>query len=122
MDAAADATHHRDAERDSMFLQATLRPMSGANPAAFNVRVRNLSAGGMMAEADAALAIDDRITIELRNIGQVEGKVAWVRGARFGLTFDVAIDPKLARKPVKPTTVAPIMTGSGYRRATHPLG
>lgn len=126
-DGVADAAHSRDAERDSMFLQATLRPIrggpiSGASSAAFNVRVRNLSAGGMMAEADAELAIDDRIAIELRNIGQVEGKVAWVRGARFGLTFDVAIDPKLARKPAKPTGVAPIMTGAGYRRATHPLG
>lgn len=121
-DAAPEGSHTRDAARDSMFLQATLRPLSGATLAAFSVRVRNLSAGGMMADADANIAIDDRITVELRNIGKVEGRVAWVRGARFGVTFDAPIDPKLARKPAKQDVVQPVITGSGYHRTTHLLG
>lgn len=121
-EAADTEMHSRDNARDSMFLQATLRPLSGGNPPAFSVRVRNLSAGGLMADADAEVAVDDRITIDLRNIGQVEGRVAWVRGQRFGVTFDVAIDPKLARKPAKSGAVQPIINGSGYHRTTHLLG
>lgn len=119
---SATEIHTRDNVRDSMFLQATLRPLSGGNPPEFSVRVRNLSAGGLMADADAEVAIDDRITIDIRNIGQVEGRVAWVRGQRFGVTFDVAIDPKLARKPAKTGAVQPIINGSGYHRTTHLLG
>lgn len=114
--------HVRDNARDSMFLQATLRPLSGGNPPVFSVRVRNLSAGGLMADADADVAIDDRITIELRNIGQVEGRIAWVRGQRFGVTFDAPVDPKLARKPAKADIVQPIINGSGFHRTTHLLG
>ena len=118
----ADASQSRDAARDSMFLQATLRPAGGANSAPFNVRVRNLSAGGMMAEADVLVASGDLILVQLRNVGCVDGKVAWVRGNRFGVTFDVAIDPKLARKPVKSDVVQPIISKSGFHRTTHPLG
>lgn len=117
-----ESSHSRDTARDSMFLQAILRPLSGGNPPAFSVRVRNLSAGGLMAEADAEVAIDDRITVELRNIGQVEGKVAWVRAPRFGVMFDVTVDPKLARKAAKQDIVQPVITGSGYHRTTHLLG
>ena len=115
-------TTPRDAARDSMFLQATLRPLSSAVALPFSVRVRNLSAGGMMGEGDVEVAIDDRITIQLRNIGEVGGRVAWVRGGRFGVTFDEPVDPMLARKPAKQGAVQPVITSSGYHRTTHPLG
>lgn len=117
-----EGAHVRDNARDSMFLQATLRPINGAMSPAFNVRVRNLSAGGLMAEADVQVAIDDRITVELRNVGRVEGKIAWVRGTRFGVTFDAPIDPKLARKPSRQEVVQPTISGSGFHRVTHLLG
>lgn len=112
----------RDTARDSMFLQAVLRPLNGSNPPAFTVRVRNLSSGGLMAESDAKVAIDDRITVELRNVGQVEGKVVWVRAPRFGVTFETTIDPKLARKQASRGSVQPVISGAGFHRTTHPLG
>lgn len=121
-EAAIGTAHSRDTARDSMFLQAILRPMSGGMSPAFSVRVRNLSAGGMMAEADVEVSIDDRITVDLRNIGQVEGRVAWVRGLRFGVMFEHEIDPKLARKSVRQGVVQPTISGSGYHRVTHLLG
>ena len=119
---AADPAHTRDAARDSMFLQATLRPVDGVSAGPFSVRVRNLSAGGMMAEADVQPVVGDEMTVELRNIGEVAGRVAWVRAPRFGVTFDTPIDPKLARKPAKQDIVQPIITGSGFHRHTHLLG
>jgi len=112
----------RDTARDSMFLQAVLRPLNGGNPPAFTVRVRNLSSGGLMAESDVKVAINDQITVELRNIGQVEGKVAWVRASRFGVTFETTVDPKLARKPVSGGLREPVISGTGFHRTTHPLG
>ena len=121
-DDIVEKSHGRDAARDSMFLQATLRPLDGSDSAPFNVRVRNLSAGGLMADSDVSVAVEDRIVVELRNIGKVGGKVAWVRGGRFGVTFDAPIDPKLARRPIKSDVVQPVISGSGFHRTTHPLG
>lgn len=112
-----DAGGKRDAARDSMFLQAELRPIDGRTPAPFRVRVRNLSAGGLMAECHEALSIDDRIAIEVRNIGTVEGTIAWVRSPRFGVTFDRPVDPRRARQPLGAATTAPAMSAGGYYRA-----
>lgn len=112
----------RDPARDSMFLHATLRPIGDKDAASFIVRVRNLSAGGMMAETNVELSIDDPMSVALRNVGTVKGRVAWVRAGRFGVTFDTPIDPKLARKPGKQDHLDPVITGTGYHRVTHPLG
>ena len=62
--------------------------------------VRNLSAGGMMADCAASFPRDERIEVELRGIGTVAGRIAWTAGGKIGVAFDHAIDPKLARKPV----------------------
>lgn len=88
----------RELDRDSLFLQARLSFVEGEDCG--EVRVRNLSAGGLMAEAPVAAKRGDKIELELRNIGKVSGYVAWVAQGRFGIAFDHPIDPKLARKPV----------------------
>lgn len=58
----------------------------------WTVRVRNVSAGGLMAEPCKQLVPGDLVRIELRNAGQIGGKVAWVNDPRFGIAFDRAID------------------------------
>lgn len=88
----------RARDRDSLLLKANLR-LAGSNTV-IETRVRNLSAGGMMAEATARVARGDEVEIELRNVGWVTGKVAWVTENRFGVAFDHPIDPKIVRKPV----------------------
>lgn len=89
--------HLRTAPRDSMLLLATLRRANGEDVA---IKVRNLSAGGMMAECAVSLPRDEQISIELRGIGAVAGRIAWAAGGKIGVAFDRGIDPKLARKPV----------------------
>lgn len=88
-------------ERRSFFLMSVLTTAEHGELAA---KVRNLSAGGMMAEVpelpDADILAGQKITAELRNIGRVKGAVAWVEGRRFGIRFDRDIDPELARKPI----------------------
>jgi len=88
----------RELDRDSLFLKAELRIVDGDDCG--EVRIRNLSAGGLMAEAAVLTKRGDKVELELRNIGRVTGHVAWVAQGRFGVAFDHPIDPKLARKPV----------------------
>jgi hypothetical protein len=64
------------------------------------VKIRNLSAGGLMADAPLKVQRGQLVSIELRNIGWVEGSIAWVQDNRFGVAFHEEIDPKVARAPV----------------------
>ena len=88
----------REIDRDSLFLKADLR--FSATKEQGEVRIRNLSAGGLMAEAPVQVARGDKLDVNLRNVGWVPGTVAWVAEGRIGIAFDHPIDPKAARKPV----------------------
>ncbi len=90
----------RHINRDSLFLMAELR-LDG-DPEVHRVRVRNLSARGMMAETDLRVLPGTRVTVELRNVPPVEASVAWVQDQRFGIAFAEEIDPKAPRSPVAP--------------------
>jgi hypothetical protein len=89
---------HRQISRDSLFVLADLQ-VEG-DRADHKVKVRNLSAGGMMAEGPVKVLRGMPVSINLRNIGWVEGTVAWVQDSRFGIAFRDEIDPKIARAPV----------------------
>ncbi len=94
---ADDSARSRNAARDSLFLSAQLKV--GSLPAE-QVRVRNLSAGGMMAEYPSSVEQGTPVTVELRGIGRVGGRIAWATDGRIGVAFDEHIDPMQARKPV----------------------
>jgi len=100
----------RTVDRDSLFLLAQLRV--AGDKTEYRVKVRNLSAGGMMAEGDVLVMRGDRVHVELRNIGWVEGGVAWKQENRFGIAFADEIDPKMARAPVTGTTSTAASAGS----------
>jgi hypothetical protein len=102
----------RQIERDSLLLLALLRVDDGA--AEFQVKVRNLSAGGMMAEGNAPVARGSLVSVALRNLGWVDGSVAWKQDDRFGFAFVEEIDPKLARAPV--AAGAPDLASPRYTR------
>ncbi len=95
---AADGAQNREAMRDSLFLAAVVRRLSDETER--TVRVRNLSAGGMMADCAEAFGRGEPIAITLRGIGEVMGRVAWRSVDKIGVAFDGQIDPKRARKPV----------------------
>lgn len=93
-----DGAHRRTQPRDSMFLGATLRhPQSDE---AWPVRVRNISAGGLMADFDGQLQRGDHVEIELRVIGLISATVAWAAQGKIGLSFDQRIDPLLVRRQI----------------------
>ena len=95
---AEAAESGRTRKRDSLFLSARLT-LAG-KPATHEVRVRNLSEGGLMAEYDAIVEADTAVTLEMRGLGEMTGRVAWCAHGRLGIAFDHPIDPSRARKPV----------------------
>lgn len=90
----------RQIDRDSLFLMARIRVEGDTSGFEHRVKVRNLSSGGMMAEGAVKVARGAQVSIELRNIGWVEGSVAWKQDDRFGIAFLEEIDPRHARANV----------------------
>lgn len=104
---AMSSVDTRNVARDSLFLFAQLT-FEGQTQA-YRVKVRNLSAGGMMAETGEITASPgDRLEIELRNVGIVKGSVAWAQDNRFGVAFATEIDPKVVRAPVASRADVPL--------------
>jgi len=89
---------NRARARDSLLLAARLR--SPALKGERQVRVRNLSAGGLMAELAEPIEIGAPVEVEMRGVGKVRGRIAWIAAGRIGIAFDHRIDPMKARKPV----------------------
>ena len=94
-----------DRGRDSLFLLAQLKVAD--SPDELTVRVRNISAGGLMAELPEPVAPDAAVNIQVRGLGWLAGRIAWQTEGRAGISFDQAIDPQLARRPVVPAEDEP---------------
>ena len=94
----------RQVNRNSLLLIAQVR-VDGQD-AVSRVKVRNLSAGGMMAEGESRVVRGSLVAVELRNIGWVEGSVAWKQGDRFGIAFVEEIDPAVVRAPADSSVAA----------------
>lgn len=86
---------HRQVGRDSLFLMADVRIEGQAGD--HRVKVRNLSAHGMMAECTVRVTPGAGVEVNLRNVGWVPGRVAWIQDNRFGIAFLEEIDPRLVR-------------------------
>lgn len=114
------AVETRTVSRDSLFLLASIRVEQDSE--AHKVRVRNLSDGGMMGEGTLRVQRGNRLEIELRNIGKIDGSVAWVQDNRFGIAFDEEVNSAMARKPAgeAETATAPEAQSSWAHRAPPP--
>ena len=95
----------RGADRDSLFMQANVA--IPGQPVPETVRVRNLSAGGMLAESPARVAQGATIEVELRNVGWVPGRIVWVGDGKFGIAFDHMVNPQAVRRQVVQKTEVP---------------
>ncbi len=119
-----DAVALRGTKRDSMFLKATV--LCRRTDHRFDIVVRNISAGGLLADTPHELGIGDVVLVTLRKIGDVPGKIVWTQPTRFGIAFDVAIDPQSVRQPVKavrkPLDPRHANIGIPMRRGRSPIG
>jgi hypothetical protein len=96
---------NRQIARDSLFVLAEMR-IDGED-GEHRIKVRNLSSGGMMGESDVRVMRGAMVWVNVRNIGWVEGSVAWVQDSRFGVAFREEIDPMVARTNVGGGTHTP---------------
>ena len=55
------------------------------------IRVRNVSAGGLMAEANQPVSIGDDVTVELSS-QKIPGSIVWLRDGAIGVKFDQTVD------------------------------
>ncbi len=55
-------------------------------------RIKNMSAGGLMAEVNASLAVGTKVSVELNSAQSIPGAVVWNREGAVGIKFDQNID------------------------------
>ena len=65
----------------------------GRDPAQHRIKVRNLSARGLMGEGALHVSSGTRLSIDLPDVGIVAGTVVWVQEPRFGVAFDDEVEP-----------------------------
>ncbi len=94
-------SEQRHIARDSLFVLAAFR-VAGRDEQ-HRVKIRNLSAGGLMAEGDLRMVRGTPVSVDVRNVGWVDGTVAWVADTRFGVAFDKEIDPRAVRAGSAPS-------------------
>jgi hypothetical protein len=81
------------APRTAVLLSGFIRRAGSRNR--MPITIRNISTGGLMAECAYPPRIDEKVEIELRQLGIVAGKVRWGQGGRIGIEFEGPIDPAL---------------------------
>ncbi len=89
---------NRQKNRESIFLGANLLFKRTGEEVA--VRVRNISAGGMMVDCTLGANIGDEVEADIKNVGRVLGHVAWSVSPRIGIAFEREINPARARLKV----------------------
>ncbi len=105
----------RGDDRDSLFMQASL--LIPGRSSAVVVRVRNLSAGGMLAESAVPVAEGGSVEIELNNVGRVAGRIVWAGEGKFGIAFDRPVNPQAVRRQVvQESDLPPHLRRTGLER------
>ena len=85
----------RQQARENLLLHALLKVEADASGTEHRVKLRNLSPAGLMAEGDVKVSPGSRVSVELPNLGWVDGSVAWKQDNRFGIAFAREIDHRL---------------------------
>jgi hypothetical protein len=84
----------RPAQRRSVERVHTLLPVAKLVTEEGNLlcRIKNISAGGLMAEVGTAVPVDTRVWIELSSEQRIPGMIVWTRAGSVGVKFDQNVD------------------------------
>jgi hypothetical protein len=99
-----------DEERIARRHHLTLSARVSAAGSAIRVVVHNISATGLLIEADLELEIGDEVEVELPEAGTTRAEVVWRSGNFFGCEFESAVTTaavSAARLRSQPSQVAP---------------
>ena len=110
--AAHQAESARTQSRESIFLSAVISFANVGEPV--TVRIRNISSGGMMVDCDQPVGPGEELVANIKNIGNVRGRIAWRTDNRMGIAFTYPIDPKKARVKAEPDIREPIYTNIDF--------
>ncbi|MDP1026263.1 PilZ domain-containing protein [Sphingomonas sp. KR1UV-12] len=89
-DTDTDGAEQRTHLRAGMLLMAALR--LGDETTTREVRIRNLSEQGLMAEPGEPVPVGIAVTLDLPGVGEVSGTVAWSAEGRIGVALARVID------------------------------
>ena len=88
----AESEKFETAERRyAVVLSAQITPESEDTP--ISVRVCNISAGGLMAIVPPHVALRGQVSIMIRHVGKLIGRIVWAQKDRIGVRFDAEIVP-----------------------------
>jgi hypothetical protein len=82
-------TERRTDDRLLAILPAAKLVSENAN---YICRIKNISAGGLMAEVMCPLEVGAQVYIELNSEQRIPGQVVWTRAGSLGIKFDLDID------------------------------
>lgn len=91
LEIARGAGDARRTERRALFLE-----VSGTLPGGLetNVLIHNASPAGLLLETQAALAVDEKLVLDLPEAGAVRAVIVWQSGALFGCAFEQPLDAR----------------------------
>ncbi|MGE3746998.1 MAG: EAL domain-containing protein [Sphingomonadaceae bacterium] len=83
----------------------------------FNVRVRNVSSNGVMAETPRVVTNESRVEIEFSEGQRFPGEIRWTEQGRIGIKFDghFALDQLTQSRPAQDTPKMPIPASQPLR-------
>lgn len=81
--------HRRDARTFTLLLVGQIARQDGRDGLC---RVRNVSPGGLMAEAVMEIRPEDIVRVHLRNGQSRSGVVRWVKDSQFGMQFETPLE------------------------------
>lgn len=88
----AESDKFETAERRyAVVLSALLVPEGEESPV--SARVCNISAGGLMAIVPPHVSLRGEVSIMIRYVGKLTGRIVWAQKDRVGIRFDTDIDP-----------------------------
>ena len=88
-DAVPQPPERRDKDRQVTILRVGTLVIDGRRELCL---IRNISTGGLMAHVYSQVEPEQRVTVELKTNQQIDGKIAWVKGANAGVAFDAPVD------------------------------
>lgn len=62
-------------------------------PEPVSIRICNISAGGLMAIVPPTMTFGGCITVVIRHVGKLLGRIVWRQKDKVGIKFDKEIDP-----------------------------
>jgi hypothetical protein len=93
-------------------------------PEGLSLRILNISEGGVMAVIPYGVRVYSEVTVELRNLPPVTGRIAWCRKDRIGIAFDERIDLELffgRQRAVAPERALHVFDATGTTVRSEPL-